>query len=92
MSAPVSAAFGHERSSWPRRHGNIGGWPPITGLGSAWGDQRVANRYHKPAYVSNLAECGEVDNLRVVAIELDRPEQKMGRHLLNSCLARLAGR
>jgi hypothetical protein len=46
------------------------------GLG---GDQRVANRYHKPAYGSNLAlNAPDADNLGSVATVPDRPAQKWG--------------
>jgi hypothetical protein len=54
VSAPPSAAFGHERSSWHRRHKNLGDAADHrvgVGLG---GDQRVTNGYHEQAHGGNL--------------------------------------
>jgi hypothetical protein len=55
----VSAAFGHERSSWHRRHRNIGGWPPITGLVSAWGETNAwPTATTNWQMAATWAECG----------------------------------
>ena len=63
MSAPCLRRSGTSVPPGTGGTGTSGDGRRLQGLVSAWGDQRLANRYHKQAYASNLAECGEVDNL-----------------------------